>query len=62
MRFFGTALVAACSIAGSAAAPSASPAEVVDKRSTPNGQGTNNGYFWQFCMFDLPSFVTLPRN
>ncbi|KAJ5466551.1 Endo-1-4-beta-xylanase B [Penicillium diatomitis] len=47
MLSFTTAFVAAAVAAGVVASPAASPA-ALSRRNTPNGQGTNNGFFYQF--------------
>jgi endo-1,4-beta-xylanase len=48
MVSFTTAFIAAAVAAGVLAAPVEGPAPL-SKRNTPNGQGTDGGYFWQFC-------------
>lgn len=48
MLSFTTAFVAAAVTAGVLASPAAAP-DAIAKRNTPNGQGTNNGFFYQFC-------------
>ncbi|KIM94073.1 glycoside hydrolase family 11 protein [Oidiodendron maius Zn] len=47
MVSFTTAFVAAAVAVGVLATPSAAPAELA-RRNSPNAQGTNNGYFYQF--------------
>lgn len=49
MVSFTALLVAAAAVVGASALPAEarSPGELVE-RSTPNGQGTDHGYFWQF--------------
>jgi hypothetical protein len=65
MVSFTSALVAATAVVGALAAPAEmgphgpgprSRNELLS-RSTPNQQGTNNGYFYQFCMLPA-SFVS----
>jgi hypothetical protein len=51
MVSFTTALLALAAAAGVIGAPAEVPAEsTISKRSSPNAQGTNNGFFYQFCM------------
>jgi hypothetical protein len=50
MVFFTTALLALTAAMGIIAAPVEGPIDTtVSKRSSPNAQGTNNGFFYQFC-------------
>jgi endo-1,4-beta-xylanase len=50
MVSFTTALLALTAAMGIIAAPAEAPGDtVVSKRSSPNAQGTNNGFFYQFC-------------
>lgn len=51
MFSFTTAFVAATLVVGILAKPAAAPAGLT-KRNTPNSSGTNNGYFYQFCMYN----------
>jgi endo-1,4-beta-xylanase len=51
MASFITAFVALAAAIGVIGAPVESPTEsTLSKRSSPNAQGTNNGFFYQFCM------------
>jgi endo-1,4-beta-xylanase len=51
MVSFTTALFALAAVAGVFGAPAEIPAEsTLSRRSSPNAQGTNNGFFYQFCM------------
>jgi endo-1,4-beta-xylanase len=61
MVSFTSLVVATTAIAGALALPAdgRSSGELV-QRSTPNGQGTNNGYFWQFCML-RPTWLSTLR-
>jgi endo-1,4-beta-xylanase len=51
MVSFTTALFVLAAVAGVFGAPAEIPAEsTLSRRSSPNAQGTNNGFFYQFCM------------
>jgi endo-1,4-beta-xylanase len=50
MICFATAFVAAAVAARVLASPAGASFAELAKRNIPNAQGTNNGYFYQFCM------------
>ena len=54
MFSLNTAFIAATLAVGVLAGPVAVPAAVT-KRNTPNSSGINNGYFYQFCMYNTRS-------
>lgn len=61
MVSFTALLVATAAVVGASALPAEarSPGELAE-RSTPNGQGTDHGYFWQFCMLRSAVFTRSP--
>jgi hypothetical protein len=66
MISFTTAFVAVAAVAGVLASPAGTAPAELTKRNSPNAQGTNNGYFYQFCMFtvqdcfDIQGFGLIP--
>jgi hypothetical protein len=56
MVSFTSLLVAASAAIGAFAIPAheRKGGQLIE-RNTPNGQGTNNGFFWQFCTYFSPS-------
>lgn len=60
MFSFTTAFFASTLAAGILASPAAAPSALI-KRNTPNSSGTNNGYFYQFCMCNASISSQYPK-
>lgn len=61
MFSFTTAIVAAAVAVGVLASPADEPA-MLARRNTPNSSGTNNGFFYQFCMLIPALILNLQRH